>query len=236
MAKFLCMETATEVCSVALIEDGKVLDVREDRIGQNHSKLLTVYVDDLLKSNKLKASDLDAIAISGGPGSYTGLRIGVSAAKGLGYATELPIVSISSLEAMADYVRKNATELGVEIGSNDVLQPMIDARRMEVYTFSCDAKAIPISNVHAKIIDEESFAEVKEHKLFYFGNGAKKCSEVIQNPQAIFVDNVYASATNMKSIVLHKFEQKAFEDLAYFEPFYLKEFVATTPKKNVLGN
>ena len=236
MAKFLCMETATEICSVALIEDGKVLDVREDRTGQNHSKLLTVYVDDLLKSNQLKASDLDAIAISGGPGSYTGLRIGVSAAKGLGYAAELPIISISSLEAMADYVRENAAELGIEIGAGDVLQPMIDARRMEVYTFPCDAQAIPIDDVHAKIVDEESFSEVKEHKLFYFGNGAKKCSEVIQNQQAIFVDNVFASATNMKNIVLQKFKQKAFEDLAYFEPFYLKEFVATTPKKNVLGN
>ncbi len=235
MAKILCLETATEVCSVALVVDGKIADFKEDLNGQSHSKLLTLYIDEVLKENQLKASDLDAIAISGGPGSYTGLRIGVSASKGLAYAADIPIISISSLQAMADYVQENQTELKIKLGPNNVLQPMIDARRMEVYTMPCNIKAEQLDEVHAKIIDEESYAEVTTNKLFYFGNGASKCEKVLKNPNAVYVENVYASAKNMKNIAIRKFRNEEFEDLAYFEPFYLKEFIATTPKKNILG-
>lgn len=235
MARILCLETATEVCSVALIEEGKVVDIREDLKGQSHSKLLTLFIDEILKANQLKAGDLNAIAISGGPGSYTGLRIGVSASKGLGYAANIPIISVSSLQAMADFVVENQVKLKIKLAKNDVLLPMIDARRMEVYTMPCNSKAEQLEEVHAKIIDEESYSEVAGYQLYYFGNGAAKCAEIIKNRNAVFIDNIYASASNMKNIAMQKFKNQEFEDIAYFEPFYLKEFIATTPKKNILG-
>lgn len=235
MAKILCLETATEVCSVALFEDEKLIELKEDLNGQSHSKLLTLFIDEILKTNQLKASDLDAIAVSGGPGSYTGLRIGVSASKGLAYAANIPIISVSSLHAMADFVQENQYELKIELRANDVLLPMIDARRMEVYTMPCNLKAEQLDEVHAKVVDENSYAEVTDHQFYYFGNGAAKCEKVLQNSNAVYIENIYASARNMKNIAMQKFKKQEFEDLAYFEPFYLKEFIATTPKKNILG-
>lgn len=233
MSFILCLETSTEVCSVALVENGNVIDAREDASGLSHSKLLTVFIDELLAANKMEVSSLDAIAVSEGPGSYTGLRIGVSAAKGLCYGMSLPLIAISPLAAMVDGV---VHDKRVQLDDDDVLIPMIDARRMEVYAAKYDTKGEQISEITPVVVDENTFAEeLKEFKMVFFGNGAEKCKSVINNDRAVFVDRVITSAKNMARLATAKFKRNEFVDVAYFEPFYLKSFVATTPKKSILN-
>lgn len=231
------METTTEVCSVALVENGKVVDFREDRNGLNHAKLLTVFISDLLKSNKLNVFDLSALAVSEGPGSYTGLRIGVSAAKGICYAAKIPLIAISPLQAMAKQLVEIKPAIAVSENQTSFVVPMIDARRMEVYTACFDFKGEFIQNIQALVVDETAFSQELEYgKVFFIGNGAAKCKEVIRHQNAFFIDNIVASAINMASLAMQKFEQSQFVDVAYFEPYYLKNFMATTPKNNVLEN
>jgi tRNA threonylcarbamoyladenosine biosynthesis protein TsaB len=235
MATILCIETTTEVCSAALVKNGTVADFREDLSGLNHSRLLTVFIDKLLKSNNLKASTLDAVAVSKGPGSYTGLRIGVSVAKGICYGAALPLITVCPLEAMANYVVQQQIDPKSLSGENFFI-PMIDARRMEVYTAVFNQSMEKLQDVSATVIDENSFSEFTEKgTLWLFGNGSAKCREALKNGNIRFIDGIYASAKHMAPLANTAFLKKQFADLAYFEPFYLKDFIATAPKNSVLG-
>jgi len=235
MARILCLETSTEVCSVSIVDEGKVIDFREEVTGQNHSRLLTVFINDLLNSNKLKRFNLDAVAVSEGPGSYTGLRIGVSAAKGICYGAGIPLIAINPLEAMASHVIENSGKYGLTFQLGDLLIPMIDARRMEVFTALYDINLQEILPVEAKVIDADSYDQQKAGgQLFLFGNGSGKCKPVLTNSRFRFIDGVIASSLNMGTIANRRYEEKSFVDVAYFEPFYLKDFIATVPRNSVL--
>ncbi len=233
MATILTLETATPVCSVALAKDGELIGFMESEEPNAHSKVLITFIEDVLKQSALTVKDLDAVAVSRGPGSYTGLRIGVSTAKGLCYACDIPLLSPDTLQAMAwgaaQYIH------GVELpdyNADIMFCPMIDARRMEVYCAVWDKNNVPISDVEAKIIDQDSFAPIlAEKSMVFFGNGAEKCKEVLgNNPNAYFYDDMTASAAFLIPLAEQLFEAKNFENLAYFEPFYLKDFVAGAPK------
>ena len=216
----LCLETATPSCSVALVHKGEVLACEEDPKGQNHSEKITLFIDSVMKKAGISYNDLDAVAVSMGPGSYTGLRIGVSTAKGICYAVSKPLIAVETLHAMA-YGCKN----------NGILIPMIDARRMEVYAAIFDENINKIKDTEAVIIDENSFADLKkDHHLYLFGDGADKCAELFANDDKITViKEFYCSAKYMNVIAQRKLDAKDFVDVAYFEPFYLKDFVPGTP-------
>ncbi len=195
----------------------------------SHSEKLVVYIDETIKSAGIKSSDLHAVCVSKGPGSYTGLRIGVSAAKGLCYGLGIPLLSAGSLESMSAWSKLN---FKAELADVSFLCPMIDARRMEVYTQLFDASLNQMKPVSAEIIDDQSFAsELEKGKVAFFGDGAAKCQEIIQHTNAVFLDNFKTSACGMIALAEAKFASKQFEDVAYFEPYYLKDFVAGKPKK-----
>lgn len=236
MAVILNIETSTEVCSVSLAKNGETLFQKESSEGLNHSKLLTVFIEDIFKSNEVDYSILDAVAVSKGPGSYTGLRIGVSVAKGLCYGLQKPLISVGSIEAMGHYVAQNASDFIKMNTENDYLFcPMIDARRMEVYTALFNTNGKAITPVTAEIIDEKSFAEqLKQYKILFFGNGAEKCVNELTHPNALFEGPVKTSARFMQIMAEEKYNNNEFEDVAYFEPFYLKNFVATIPKNKII--
>ena len=235
MALILNIETSTAVCSVSLGKDGEVLAYKENKEGMNHATHLTVFIDSILKENNLTPNDLDAIAVSMGPGSYTGLRIGVSTAKGLCYGSSLPLIAISTLQAMtAPLLKDKAITSQLGDPESSVFCPMIDARRMEVYTAFYSYRNEEIRDVAAEIIDEESFvADLAENEIVFFGDGSAKCQSTLQSENAIFVDDITPTAIGMIELSEAKFRDESFEDVAYFEPFYLKDFVATTPKKNI---
>lgn len=195
----------------------------------SHSEKLVVYIDEAIKQAGLKPSDLDAVCVSKGPGSYTGLRIGVSAAKGLCYGLEIPLLSVGSLESMTHRAKSEFADQLIDVF---FFCPMIDARRMEVYTQVFDGSLKPLQSVSAEIIDDKSLAsELEKGQLAFFGDGAAKCKEVINHPNAIFLDGFNPSARGMIALAELKFAAKQFEDVAYFEPYYLKDFVAGKPKK-----
>lgn len=228
MALVLNIDTSTDVCSVAIAREGNVIALKENDEGFNHSILLGVYVDDLLKENDLTANDLDAVSVSMGPGSYTGLRIGVSLAKGICFGAGKPLIAVSTLEALANAVARRENEEAFYC-------PMIDARRMEVYTAVYDREGNVVRDIHAEVIEENSFADVlSTRKVLFFGNGSDKVKGILKHPNAQFISGVATSAANMAEIAQRKFEAGEFEDVAYFEPFYLKDFVATVPKRKVL--
>lgn len=228
MAKILQLETATSVCSVALSIDGKTIFSKEE-IGQNlHASKLTLYIDDVIKSAGLAYGDLDAVAISKGPGSYTGLRIGVSTAKGLCYALNKPLIAIETLKMMAAGFAEQSQ------GYEGLICPMIDARRMEVYTTVFDNGLNVLEETSAKIIDENSFENFLSSQIITFiGDGASKCAETLNKETALFNSQNFNSAANMSILAFEEFKAGNFEDVAYFEPFYLKDFVLTQPKKKV---
>ncbi|MCM1030270.1 MAG: tRNA (adenosine(37)-N6)-threonylcarbamoyltransferase complex dimerization subunit type 1 TsaB [Oscillibacter sp.] len=228
MALILNIDTSTSVCSVALSRDGQLLALKENDEGLNHSLLLGTYIDDILKENHLTAGMLDAIAVSMGPGSYTGLRIGVSMAKGLCYGATKPLIAVNTLQALAASVSRR-------IGEDALYCPMIDARRMEVYTALYDKENHSVMETKAEIIDENSFQEIlQNHIIYFFGNGSDKVKTILTSPHAHFLTDIKTSAINMLPLAEQKYEAQSFEDVAYFEPFYLKDFIATTPKKNIL--
>ena len=228
----LNIETSTNVCSVALSDGTNLVFVRMNDEGQNHAVLLSIYIQEALDFLKTENKKLDAVAVSSGPGSYTGLRIGVSTAKGLCYGMDIPLISVETLKTLAvNALRK------YPIDNDSILCPMIDARRMEVYTALYDCNLQEISGAEPKIIDENSFAEIlKNKKIVFFGNGADKCQEVIKSENAKFLPEIIPLAEDMISLATEAFEKKHFVDTAYFEPFYLKEFQPTTPKPKVLAN
>lgn len=232
----LCLETATSICSVALINNSTIRGIRESSIDKSHASLLTVFIQELLEENMLSATDLDAVAISKGPGSYTGLRIGVSAAKGICYGTGIPLIAVSTLESM---FRSFITEYqGTGAENKDTLFcPMIDARRLEVYSSVFNYEGREIREVEAEIIDERSYEKMLDRgKIVFFGNGADKCGDIIKHKNAVFAYGFRLTATGMALPALKAFSEKKFEDTAYFEPYYLKDFIATIPRKNILGH
>ena len=218
----LQIETATTVCSVALARDGEVVAFKQVDQRNAHAEVITVFIDELLAASGCNYSNIDAIAVSCGPGSYTGLRIGVSTAKGLCFALDKPLIAIETLEAMAF----GAMAKGV--ADDMLLCPMIDARRMEVYTAIFNSNGENIKSTAAEIIDENSFADLlQDNKILFFGDGAEKCRQVLgDNPNSQFLSGFINSATYLTKKAAEKFLAKDFEDVAYFEPYYLKDFIA----------
>ena len=224
----LCLETATPVCSVALNESCCTIGLRETE-GQNaHSEKITNFIREVMETAKIDYRQLDAVAVSKGPGSYTGLRIGVSTAKGICYATDLPLMAIDTLEAMAYGLK---AKLGGQIAENDLLIPMIDARRMEVYAAVFDANLNKTKDTEAVVMDENSFADLrKDHRLWLFGDGAPKLSKLFENQKNIcIIDGFKPSAAYMRPLAEKALKERLFVDVAYFEPFYLKDFIAGKP-------
>ena len=232
MALILNIETSTSVCSIALAKDGKLIDYKEINDDKSHAKVLTVFIQEIFSKNNIEISKLDAVSVSKGPGSYTGLRIGISVAKGICYGQEIPLIAINTLQALAKNIFTN-TKTPI---LNTLAVPMIDARRMEVYSAIYNFENNELQETKAIVIDEHSFLEqLSKQKLIFFGNGAEKCKSTISHKNAIFVDNYFCSAKNMIQISENKFNNKKFEDLAYFKPFYLKSFIAIKSTKNILG-
>jgi tRNA threonylcarbamoyladenosine biosynthesis protein TsaB len=228
----LSIETATSACSVALHQNGNLIGCYELFLEKSHSEQLTVVVKNLLEQTNIHFKEIVAVAVSKGPGSYTGLRIGVSTAKGFCDALEISLLSVNTLEAMVLQIlpffeQKNKNE-------NEIyFCPMLDARRMEVYCTILDKNMKIIVPTEAKIIDETSFSDILERKkIVFFGNGAEKCKEILKSQKnAIFISDIHPSAKNIGTLAFKKFEQKQFEDVVYFEPFYLKDFVGNITKK-----
>jgi tRNA threonylcarbamoyladenosine biosynthesis protein TsaB len=234
MNPILCIESGTSTCSVALGFNNTLIDIEESHeANNNHAKNLTHFIEVILKRQGLKTSDLSAVAISKGPGSYTGLRIGVSAAKGICYGSNIPLIAVGSLNAMAEGAMQMVANNGVK---PEILCPMIDARRMEVYTQMFNISGEEISIVEAMVLDNHSFAKtLEEKKVLFFGNGAQKANDVILHPNASFVFDFKPSARFMLPFASILLNQRKFEDAAYFEPLYLKDFVATVAKNKIFG-
>ncbi len=235
MALILSIETSTKVCSICLSKDNQIVEKKELYEANSHATHLTVFIKELFENlSDYQLSDIDAVAVSSGPGSYTGLRIGVSVAKGICYALNKPLIAITSLETLTLSVFNHA-EFKNQVRNNTLICPMIDARRMEVYTALFNSQKQLVRKISAEIIDEYSFQEeLDKHTIIFLGDGAGKCKEVINHQNAIFIDNMNPLAANMIDVAHNKFNNKQFEDVAYFEPFYLKDFIATTPKKKIL--
>jgi tRNA threonylcarbamoyladenosine biosynthesis protein TsaB len=235
MPIILNLETSTQVCSVALSAGSTLLGKRESHEDKSHSKQLAVFIQEILEENDLKPSGLDAVAVSMGPGSYTGLRIGVSTAKGIAYGSNIPLIGIGTLDLLVSGALQHQ-EIKNLIAKNDstLLCPMIDARRMEVYTALYSSRGDIIENVSAKIIDEDSYAgELESGPLAFFGNGAEKCRDKISYSNANFIAEIETSAEFMIPLSYKSWQQKKFENVAYFEPYYLKDFIATIPRNKI---
>jgi len=223
----LNIETSTNVCSIAISENGNCIFSKSNEDGMNHAALLSVFIAEGMEDLKSKTKKLDAVAVSSGPGSYTGLRIGVSTAKGLCYGLDIPLIAVSTLEVIVVQALNQ-----VVITENILYCPMIDARRMEVYAAFYNSKGEIQREIMADIIDENSYSEILEnHVVYFFGNGAEKCKTTLTHPNAKFIDNLVPLAKNMISLAEKRFEEKKYEDVAYFEPFYLKEFYTTAVKQ-----
>ena len=228
MSCILNIETSTDVCSVAISDNGQVIFNKEDHSGPNHAVKLGVYVDEALSFIDAHGISLEAVAVSCGPGSYTGLRIGVSMAKGICYGRDVKLISIPTLELMAVPVL-----IGEHPAEEDALiVPMLDARRMEVYAKVMDRALKEVRPIQADIVDAETYKEYLDRgTVYFFGNGAEKCMEVINHPNARLVKGIEPLAKNMAPLAEKRFVEGKFEDVAYFVPFYLKDFVAKMPKK-----
>ncbi len=226
MAIILSLETATKVCSVSMHRDGELMHIKEVNGDYSHSENLTIFIQEVLRESSVSFTDLDAVAVSKGPGSYTGLRIGVSSAKGLCYGLNIPLIAVETLQAMSLLaVEKQQDKEGVYL-------PMIDARRMEVFCAGYNATGELVRPTAAEIVEEDTFGDLSKSNVYYFGDGAEKCQKVLgQWSNFIYLDDVYPSANMVGKIAFQKYKEGKFEDVAYFEPYYLKDFVATTPKK-----
>lgn len=222
MAYILNIETSTTNCSVSLSFEGETLVLKEDyNNNYSHAERLHVYIEDVLKEASVASNQLQAIAVSKGPGSYTGLRIGVSTAKGLCYALGIPLISISTLEALAFQVKDK----------DGIIIPLLDARRMEVYSAVFDNKHDLIREIKAEVIDEASFdSYLKENQVWFIGNGVKKTQSVLKQSTANYIEGKLPSANEMSFLSYKKYKKSDIDDVAYFEPFYLKDFIAIKPK------
>lgn len=231
MSCILNIETSTSVCSVALSAGGEVLFEKASFDGPSHAALLGVFVEEALAILKAKGKKLDAVAVSSGPGSYTGLRIGVSVAKGLCFGFGIPLIGIPTLEILTSTVIKERPE-----ATGEIYCAMLDARRMEVYAAIYDAGLNTLRATSADIVDADTYAlYLEKGKVCFFGNGADKCKPAISSPNALFIDDIHPLAVNMVPLAEQAYSAGQFENVAYFEPFYLKEFQATIAKNKVLG-
>ena len=217
MPTILNIETTTTNCSVSLSKLGETLVLKEDySANYSHAESLHVFIDEVLKTSQMKPSDIEAIAVSKGPGSYTGLRIGVSAAKGLCYALDKPLISVSTLESLSHQVQI----------SDGIIVPMLDARRMEIYSAVFNAEHQIIRDIQAQILENNLFLEYLEKtKVYFIGNAVNKTKSIIQNKNAVFIDNKLPSANELGKLAFLKFLRNDFENVAYFEPYYLKDFI-----------
>lgn len=217
MATILNIETTTTNCSVSLSKQGETLVLKEDySANYSHAESLHVFIDEVFKSSQMKLSDIDAIAVSKGPGSYTGLRIGVSAAKGLCYALDKPLISVSTLESLSHQVQI----------SDGIIVPMLDARRMEIYSAVFNSEHQIIRDIQAQILEKSLFLEYLENtKVYFIGNAVDKTKSIIKNKNTVFIDNKLPSANELGKLAFLKFLRNDFENVAYFEPYYLKDFI-----------
>lgn len=231
----LCIETATSVCSVALIDRDGLVSQRYSNSQRSHATMLTVFAGELLEEKGITASGLEAVAVSKGPGSYTGLRIGVSTAKGIAYGASIPLIGIETTLAMFHGMIGKVQETAGD-GENILLCPMLDAKRMEVYYCLYDLKGEKKKDISAEIITPDSFRDIPaETRILFFGDGAMKCRDTMTRSNVIFEDSFTPDASFMQKPAFHSLDQKRYEDVAYFEPFYLKDFIATVPKKNIMA-
>ena len=223
MALILGIETSTKNCSVSLFKNGVVIAEKENITdGYTHSEQLTLFIQDVISSSNITLKNIEAVALSMGPGSYTGLRIGTSTAKGLCYALDIPLIAISTLKAMAFAMSENE--------KSSIYCPMIDARRMEVFSALYDSNNKQVRGVQADIVDKHAYSEFLANEIIFFGDGSLKCQEIINHKNAKFIEGIHPSAKNLGILAKAKFENKDFEDVAYFEPYYLKDFVAGKKK------
>jgi len=221
MAIILSIDTSTTVCSVALHKEEKLLAKTTLFGDYSHSSMLTTLIHNIMDTNNLPLSQLHAVALSKGPGSYTGLRIGVSTAKGLCFGLDIPLIAVNTLEAFALQVIPYYKDMGY------LYCPMIDARRMEVYCLILDENLQILQQTEARIIDKDSFNELlSQKKVVFFGDGAAKCRAILDSQNAIFLENMHPDAAQIGQLAIQKYHQNDFEDVAYFEPYYLKEFIA----------
>jgi|SRR5690554_591802 len=225
MTPILCIETSTKVCSVCIADGHNILAIAEDNEDEyTHAEKLNVLIAEVIKRTKLEFIDLEAIAISEGPGSYTGLRIGVSAAKGIALACDIPIIAVNTLKAMTYQVADRKAD--------SLYIPMIDARRMEVFCAGFSGDLNPVFKTRAQILDTDAFPEGKDFsKVYFFGNGAEKARETLEPAGYEYIPSISASSSGMASLAYQKYQKSDFVDTAYFEPFYLKDFVAGKSKK-----
>lgn len=234
MSLILCIETGTDICSVGIAKDGELLSLRESDEGRDHARKVGVFVDELLRETGIAPDELDAVAVGKGPGSYTGLRIGVSFAKGLCYGLQKPLVAIGSLDALTEVAREDyeAGIISVDDWERAWLCPMVDARRMEVYAQIFDTEGRAQTEVSAEVVGAESFADYRHgtRPFVIFGSGARKCAETL--PDARLVE-VTPSARGLARLAQQALDEGRTEDIAYFEPFYLKDFVVTTSRKSL---
>jgi tRNA threonylcarbamoyladenosine biosynthesis protein TsaB len=237
MALILHLETASAVCSVALSRDGHLLGLRESAEDKSHATRLTLLIRELFAEFKLTTDDLDAISLSMGPGSYTGLRIGASVAKGLAYGSGKPLIGIPTLRALANgFFMSHLPDIRqAEYSGKVLLCPMLDARRMEVYSALYDTSLNEITPVEAVILEPQSIKELINNQIFFFGTGSNKAAEIISHSNAHFFKGFELSAAFQTEPAVALFNRSEFLDTAYFEPHYLKEFIASIPKNKVLG-
>jgi tRNA threonylcarbamoyladenosine biosynthesis protein TsaB len=231
----LCLETATDLCSVALCNNSGVVSLRESNESKSHGSRLTIFIEEILRENGIGASALDAIAVSKGPGSYTGLRIGVSVAKGLAYSASIPLIALETTLSMFHGLSSCCPEI-FSVDEKTIFCPMLDARRMEIYYAMYDREGNTIKDISAEIIAPDTFDDIPvKQKIVLFGEGAAKCRDVIKRENLYFAENFRISASHMHRPVIHAFNNRIFEDVAYFEPLYLKDFITSQPRKNILG-
>lgn len=227
MSSILFIETSTDVCSVAVSHDGAIIFNKEDHTGPHHNERMGSFVDEALSYTDNHALPLDYVAVSCGPGSYTGLRIGVSMAKGICYGRNLKLIAVPTLELLCVPV------LLRELVTDDaaLLCPMLDARRMEVYAQVFDRALQEKRPIHSDVVDADTYTEFLSHPMYFFGNGAAKCMKAINHPNAHLIEGIEPLAKNMLPLAEKRIAQGKFEDVAYFVPFYLKDFVAKQPRK-----
>ena len=236
VALILNIETATSMCSVALAKEGEVLSIRESNEDKSHAKMLTVFADEVMKDQGLNFNELDAVAVSQGPGSYTGLRIGVSTAKGICFGANLPLLAIGTLTVMCNQVIRTADPQTSSVleNKNATICPMIDARRMEIYYALYNNQGMEKTKPEAVVVESGTFSSLMEQgQVIFAGSGMNKCKDLLNHPNAVFVDHILPSAASMAQLSHIAFQNNAVVNLAYFEPFYLKDFVGTVSKKHL---
>ncbi len=231
MVRILNIETSTEICSVSVFEVGKCVAYRESAPDRSHSKILGYFIKDIFEELNIKPGYLSAVAISSGPGSYTGLRIGVSMAKGIAYGAGIPLIAVNTLQVMGYAALQNYAEKRDDY----LIIPMIDARRSEVYCAVFNQNLTKVSNTQAIILERNTFENYASKKLLICGNGAEKTKEILSLKNINYIEDIYPSAKYMGFFSEKSYNKKEFADVIWFEPFYLKNFVATTPKNKLLN-